>query len=71
MLHALGVQVYGDAEWKTKRLELVTAVTRGERSSAADLTKSEAKTLIDGLLKRTGQSAPTNAELADVEPLPH
>lgn len=72
MLHAVGVAVYGDG-WKTKRGELVEAVTRGERHSAADLTKAEAKTLIDGLVKKQAalQSAPSAGELAAVPEMAH
>lgn len=77
MLHALGVQVYGEKNWATKRPQLVEAVTAGERHSAADLTMAEAKKLIDGLLKRQTemtakmQQAPTATELAGVPELAH
>lgn len=80
MLHALGIKVYGEDGWKTKRPSLVDAVTRGERHSAADLTIDEAKRLIDGLLARTqptgnggnghaAESAPVAPDLAEAQPL--
>lgn len=67
MLHALGVQVYGDS-WSDKRKELVLAITRGEHASAADLTVEQASRLIDGL-KTKVPVVPAPAELVAVEPL--
>lgn len=64
MLHSLGVKVYGEDGWKTKRPTLVEAVTRGERHSAADLTINEAKVLIDGLLARTQPTGNGNGHAA-------
>jgi hypothetical protein len=48
-LHALGTEVYGKANWDTKRLELVQAVTKGAAASASHLTPAEAAKLITGL----------------------
>ncbi len=48
-LHALGTEVYGKANWDTKRAELVQAVTKGQATSSSDLTPDEASKLIAGL----------------------
>lgn len=70
MLHAVGIAVYADG-WATKRAQLVEAVTKGEHRSAADLTKAEAKTLIDGLVKKQAALAPSATELAAVPEMAH
>ena len=70
MLHTVGMAVYGE-NWTAKRAQLVEAVSKGERRSATDLTKAEAKTLIDGLVKKQAALASTAVELAAVPEMPH
>jgi len=55
-LHALGSEIYGDG-WDDKRHELVEAVTKGRTKSSTELSPSEAKQLIDGLLRKQEAAA--------------
>lgn len=50
-LHAAGNDLYG-AEWDWKRMSLVESITKGEFSSASDLTAAQADKLIQGMRDR-------------------
>lgn len=50
-LHAAGNDLYG-AEWDQKRMSLVESITKGEFSSASDLTAAQADKLIQGMRDR-------------------
>lgn len=66
-LHSAGSSYYGK-EWDTKRHELVSKVTRGRTQSSADLTASEANTLIDGINRRANEEAAAAAQAEASEP---
>lgn len=66
-LHAAGAAYYGKI-WDDKRHELVRKVTKGRTQSSADLTASEANTLIDGINRRANEEAAAAAQAEASEP---